>query len=46
MEPAFLKITNYIMLMLIGFFCLPEIEDDTILENDRNEFLGINKRNN
>ena len=25
---------------LIEFFLLPEIEDDTILENDRNEFLN------
>lgn len=24
---------------LIGFFHLPEVEDDTIWENDRNEFL-------
>ena len=24
---------------LIEFFYLPEVEDDTILENDRNEFF-------
>ncbi len=39
MEPAFLKIRNDIILILIGFFHLPKIEDDTIWENDRNEFL-------
>lgn len=44
MEPAFLKIRNDIMLILIGFFHLPEIEDDTIWENDRNEFSGINRK--
>lgn len=26
---------------LIEFFHLPEIEDDTIWENDRNEFLKL-----
>ena len=25
---------------LIGFFHLPEVEDDTIWENDRNKFLN------
>lgn len=44
MEPAFLKIRNDIMLIIIGFFHLPEIEDDTIGENDRNEFSGINRK--
>lgn len=44
MEPAFLKISNDIMLILIGFFHLPEIEDDTIGEDDRNEFSGINRK--
>lgn len=30
---------------LIEFFHLPEVEDDTILENDRNEFfLSIEKK--
>lgn len=28
---------------LIEFFHLPEVEDDTIWENDRNEFLKINR---
>mgnify|MGYP000109425634 CR=1 FL=1 len=44
MEPAFLKISNDIILILIGFFHLPKIEDDTIGENDRNEFSGINRK--
>ena len=26
---------------LIDFFHLPEVEDDTIWENDRNEFLKL-----
>lgn len=31
---------------LIEFFHLPEVEDDTIWENDRNEFLqSIEKEN-
>ena len=31
---------------LIEFFHLPEVEDDTIWENDRNEFLkSIEKKN-
>lgn len=30
---------NQLENQLIEFFYLPEIEDDTILENDRNEFL-------
>lgn len=29
---------------LIEFFHLPEVEDDTIWENDRNEFLEIIRR--
>ncbi len=44
MEPAFLKIRNDIILILIGFFHLPKIEDDTIWENDRNEFFGTNRK--
>lgn len=41
MEPAFLKIRNDIILILIEFFHLPKIEDVTIRENDRNEFLKL-----
>lgn len=41
MEPAFLKIRNDIILILIEFFHLPEVEDDTVWENDRNEFLKL-----
>ena len=29
---------------LIEFFHLPEVEDDTVWENDRNEFLKIIKK--
>lgn len=39
MEPAFLKIRNDIILILIGFFHLLEVEDVTIWEDVRNEFL-------
>ena len=39
MEPAFLKIRNDIILILIEFFHLPKIEDVTIREDDRNKFL-------
>ena len=39
MEPTFLKIRNDIMLILIEIFHLPELENDTIWENDRNEFF-------
>lgn len=38
-EPTFLKIRNDIMLILIEIFHLPELENDTIWENDRNEFF-------
>lgn len=41
MEPAFLKIRNDIILILIEFFHLPKIEDVTIRENDRNEFIKL-----
>ena len=41
MEPAFLKIRNDIILILIEFFHLPQIEDVTIRENDSNEFLKL-----
>ena len=37
MEPAFLKIRNDIILILIGFFHLLEVEDVTIWEDDRNK---------
>lgn len=39
MEPAFLKIRNDIILILIGFFHLLEVEDVTIWEDDRNKFF-------
>ena len=39
MEPTFLKIRNDIMIILIEIFHLPELENDTIWENDRNKFL-------
>lgn len=39
MEPAFLKIRNDIILILIGYFHLLEVEDVTIWEDVRNEFL-------
>ena len=39
MEPAFLKIRNDIILILIEFFHLPKIEDVIIWEDDRNKFL-------
>ena len=41
MEPAFLKIRNDIILILIEFFHLPKVEDDTIWEDDRNKFLKL-----
>lgn len=31
--------TNHLKDQLIEFLYLPEVEDDTIWENDRNEFL-------
>ena len=40
MEPAFLKIRNDIILILIEFFHLPKIEDVTIWEDDRNKFYN------
>lgn len=39
MEPAFLKIRNDIIMMLMKLFHLPEIEDDAIWENDRYKFM-------
>ena len=30
---------NQLKVHLMEFFLLPEVEDDTIWENDRNEFL-------
>ena len=45
MEPAFLfKKRNDIILILIGFFHFPKIENDTIWEDDRNEFSGTNRK--
>ena len=32
---------NYLKDHLLEFFHLPEVEDDTIWENDRNEFLKL-----
>ena len=40
MEPTFFKIRNDIMLILIEIFHLPELENDTIYENERNEFFN------
>lgn len=35
---------NHMKVHLIGLFQLPEIEDDTIREKDRNEFLKLNRK--